>query len=271
MNTLRSFVHRHALILFFAVAYALSWFGNLFEAHSMFPPGPFLAALLVLSLTTGKAGLADFLRRIVRWRVGVRWYALVIGLPITIVCVAIGINLLLGAQLAPARLLPQLGDLLLTFLFILIGIGVGEEPAWRGFALPRLMQGRSTLVASLLLGLFHAVWHLPLFGLEYGRQNGMPWFLSVMAFAVITAWLYNQTQGTLLLPVLFHTTQNMVGKYLFNPSFSGAELIQLWWLMALLWGLVAGAIILVTGADLRRPKSSAPAGLNVGQPVDILL
>src|SRR3954465_10175325 len=101
MNTDRSFVHRHSLLLFFGLAYAFSWWGNLFEAHSMFPLGPFVAALLVLSLTSARAGLADFLRRIVQWRVGLCWYALVIGLPLTIVSVAIGLNLLLGAQLAP--------------------------------------------------------------------------------------------------------------------------------------------------------------------------
>lgn len=134
MNTLRSFVNCHALLLFFGLAYALSWAGNLFESHSMFPFGPFLAALLVLSLTTGKAGLADFLRRIVRWRVGVRWYALVIGLPITIVSVAIGINLLLGAQLAPTFQMPPLADLLANFLVILLFIGVGKNPL--GVALP---------------------------------------------------------------------------------------------------------------------------------------
>ncbi len=216
MNTFLTFINRHALLLFFALAYALSWFGNLFEAHSMFPLGPFLAALLVLELTTGKAGLADFLRRIVRWRVGLRWYALVIGLPITLVSVAIGVNLLLGAQLAPTLHMPPLADLLANFLVILLAVGVGEEPAWRGFALPRFMEGRSTLAASLLLGICHVIWHWPLFGLEYNWQNGAPWLLLVIAYTIVTAWLYNQTAGNLLLPVLFHTTQNMVGKYLFN-------------------------------------------------------
>lgn len=129
------------------------------------------------------------------------------------------------------------------------------------------MQGRSTLAASLLLGICHAIWHWPLFGLEYNWQNGAPWLLSVMAYAIVAAWLYNQTQGNLLLPVLFHTAQNMAGKYLFSPSFSGADLIQLWWLMAMLWCMVAGTIILVTGPNLSRPKSSAPASLYAGQPV----
>lgn len=133
------------------------------------------------------------------------------------------------------------------------------------------MQGRSTLAASLLLGICHAIWHWPLFGLEYNWQNGTPWLLAVMTYAIVTAWLYSQTQGNLLLPVLFHTTQNIVGKYLFNPAFNGAERIQLWWLMALLWCLLAGVIVLVTGTNLSRPKVSVPAGRAVTQPVVSLL
>ncbi len=267
MNRLRSFINRHALILFFGLAYALSWWGNLFEAHSMFPLGPFLAAVLVLSLVSGKAGLVDFLHRIVQWRVGWYWYALVMGLPVTIISVAIGLNLLLGAQLATTFQAPPLADLFGTFVFILIAIGLGEEPAWRGFALPRFMPGRSTLAASLLVGVFHAIWHLPLFGSEYNWQNGAPWFLCVMAFAIVTAWLYNQTAGNLLLPLLFHTAQNMAGKYLFSPAFGGAEQIQLWWLMAILWCVVAGTIFLVTGANLSRQKSAASIVLYAGQPL----
>jgi len=252
VNPILSFMKRHSLIMFFCLAYALSWFGNLFELHSMFPMGPFLAALIMLALTSGKTGIFDFLRQIVQWRVGLRWYALVLLLPPTIIGVAMGLNLLLGAQLANTVQLPPFADLLPTFLFILIGIGLGEEPAWRGFALPRLLIGRTALAAALLLGLLHAIWHLPLFGLEYDMQNGLPWFLSVMAFAIVTTWLYNHTQGNLLLPILFHTAQNLTAGYLFNPTFSGADLIQLWWLMAALWCALAAAIVIATGSNLIR-------------------
>lgn len=269
MNTIRSLVNRHALITFFGLAYILSWWGNLFELHSMFPPGPFLAALLVLALTSGRTGVVDFLRRIGQWRVGWRWYALVLLLPVTIVSGAIGLNLLLDAPLAASVHLPPLSALLPEFLFILLGIGLGEEPAWRGFALPRLMNGRSALAATLLLGVLHVIWHLPLFGLEYNWQNGAPWCLSVMAFAIVTAWLYNQTQGNLLLPLLFHMAQNMAGKYLFSASFTGPALLQLWWLMAALWCVVALSVVIATGKNLTRANSPTPVGAYAGQPVAV--
>ena len=44
--------------------------------------GPFLAALVVLAVTEGKSGVVGLLRRMVRWRVGLQWYAAAHGLPI---------------------------------------------------------------------------------------------------------------------------------------------------------------------------------------------
>ena len=59
----------------------------------------------------------------------------------------------------------------MRFVFIFLWIGLGEEPGWRGFVLPRLLVGRSALSAALILGVIHAVWHLPLFGVEYVAWN----------------------------------------------------------------------------------------------------
>ena len=47
--------------------------------------------------------------------------------------------------------------------------GFGEEVGWRGFALPRLKTGRrSALLAALVLSLFWAAWHVPMFSLAVG-------------------------------------------------------------------------------------------------------
>jgi uncharacterized protein len=45
--------------------------------------GPTLAAFIVTAATQGKAGMRQFLRRYVEWRVGVQWYLIVLlGYPI---------------------------------------------------------------------------------------------------------------------------------------------------------------------------------------------
>jgi membrane protease YdiL (CAAX protease family) len=259
MNAIIGFARRHQLVVFFILVFPLSWFMLVFEPHVLMPLGPLMAALIVLALVSGRAGVADFLRRIVRWRVGWRWYALAIGLPLAAAAVATGLNVLLGASYAFDRF-PTAMDLLGASVFIVLAIGLGEEPAWRGFVLPRLMIGRSVLGASLLLGLIHIVWHYPLFGLEYNLQNGLPWALSVIAISVVTAWMYIRTNGNLLLPVLLHSTVNISARTTF-ALFSGSDVIQLYWL----WGgfivVAAVVVIMVAGPDFRRKGAVSPVGI----------
>ena len=253
MNKFTSFVKRYSLPIFFLLAYALSWFPSLFEEHSILPIGPLFAALIVLAFFGGSQ-VKDFLRHIVLWRVGAGWYALVLLLPIVTTGGAVGLNLLFGARLQASVSAPILSDLIGTLLFILIFIGLGEEAAWRGFALPRLMTGRSALSASLLLAILHIIWHLPHFGSEFDSTNILPWGLGLFAFTIITTWMYNRTQGSLLLPILFHTSVNVTAKYLFNPLFAGVDLIHLWWLWSGLWWVVALAVYMLDRQHLNEPK-----------------
>jgi membrane protease YdiL (CAAX protease family) len=248
------------LVIFFSLAYALSWSISLLEPHSLLPLGPLLAALLVLPFAAGRAGVKDFLSRIVRWRVGLRWYMLALGLPLALFAAAFGLNVLLGADAPMWYRVPPLAELPGLLLFILIAIGLGEEPAWRGFALPRLSAGRSALAGGLLLFALHAVWHLPLFGLEYDLQNGVPWLLMLMGGTIFSTWMYYRTDGNLLLPVLFHTSVNIGAKYLFNPLFGGADMLRLWWLIGGVWLLVGCALVVTYGRELgRAPARPAEA------------
>jgi membrane protease YdiL (CAAX protease family) len=226
--------------------------------------------LIVLALISGRAGLLDFLRRIVQWRVGLRWYALALLLPVALTSTAVGLNLLFGAQWLSADRMPSMSDLPMAFLFIMLFIGLGEEPAWRGFALPRLMAKHTALTASLLVGLLHMLWHLPLFGLEFDWQNGPPWALAVVASAIVTTWMVNHTRNSLLLPIFMHTSVNVVAQYLFNPLFGGADLIQLYWLWGGLWCIVALAIVALAGKELGRATVVMPA-LQAAQRAEALL
>jgi len=82
-----------------------------------------------------------------------------------------------------------------------------EEIGWRGFALPRLQYRRTALIASLVLGTLHALWHLPLWstGDPYNQLSLHPAFvIQVIAVAVLYTWTYLQRHQThLLLTALF--------------------------------------------------------------------
>ncbi len=220
----------HPLTSYFVLAFAFTWISQVLtlvvwhvpELLALLPGpfvGPTLSAFLLTGLLEGKAGVHRLLARYVRWRVPVQWYVVVLlGLPVAF---------LLSALLLPGALsafqVPTLafGLQLLGFSLFIFFLGgpLGEEPGWRGFALPRLEQRFGPLFGSLILGVFHALWHLPLFLLIPGYDRvGTGWLLislgfgeflvSIVGLTVIFTWVFNNTRGSLLLTMLLHTSAN---------------------------------------------------------------
>src|SRR5215207_1689298 len=153
-----SLIRGHPLVAFFALAYALTWWASILYAvypnpFPVFPYGPFLAALIVTGLTLGKGGVKELLSRLVKWRVGLKWYLVAFLLPVVLAVGAVYLNVLLGAGAPSSGQLASWPSLFVLFpLTLLIGGPLGEEPGWRGYALPHLQSGRSALLASLILG-----------------------------------------------------------------------------------------------------------------------
>ena len=181
MTYLVSLIKKYPLITFFVLACALSWWPWILYDLDLLPTpivgfGPFLAALIVLAVTRGKTGVVGLLGRLVRWRVGLRWYAAALLLPVVVALSAAAINFfVLGAQAtSSAAELGGLPSLISTFFILLLIPGIGgtwEEPGFRGYALPRLQIGRSALFAGLILGVLWAFWHLPFFITELDHWN----------------------------------------------------------------------------------------------------
>ena len=152
----------------------------------------------------------------------------------------------------------KLRELPERFLFILLFIGLGEEPGWRGFALPHLQTKHSPLIASLILAPVWALWHLPLIGNEFPWPIVLPFVLSVFGATLMLTWLFNRTKGSVLLPMLFHATVNTVGAGMIFPLFSGESLVLLWWIYGSAWLCAGFAAILLraNGRGTRLPCRS---------------
>ena len=116
------------------------------------------------------------------------------------------------------------------FLFIFLFIGLGEEPGWRGFALPELQRRYSPLLASLILAPIWAIWHLPLVGNEFPWPIVPVFLLSLFGATFMLTWFFNRTNGSVLLPMLFHATVNSVGAGLIFSLFAGQALTALWYI-----------------------------------------
>ncbi len=182
---------------------------------------PTISATIITYMLSRWTGLGDLYSRIVRWRFGVQWYALVvIGVPLIGYVVS-----RLAAE--PVRYDLSTPLLVLTFLLGQLILGpLGEELGWRGFALPRLLQRFSPLGASLLLGAIWGVWHLPSFFVSSLVQSSLtiPLFLfGALCMSILATWLYLHTGGSVLITVLFHLAFN-AALNAFGASFAGFTL-----------------------------------------------
>jgi len=175
------------------LAFALAWWiwilyaFNIIFLGPIFALGPLLAAIIVTVLTGGKAGLKALLSRMVRWRVGLRWYAAALGLPVGVYLFALSLNVLSGANASTAE---QFGSWYLIFplfafslLFPLSG-AFGEELGWRGYALPRVQARVSALAAALIIGVIQTAWHLPLF-ISYPSAPLVPVILGYLGLGIL--------------------------------------------------------------------------------------
>jgi len=267
-------IRQHPLITFFVLAFGLTWLVWVPRALGLSvgvldPISTYLVAMsavLAALLTGGRKALRDLGARLRRWRVGWPWYlVLLIGPPAFSLTVGAVVVLLGGTWSAalPSPLYQFSWALLVTFLlFSALTDGLGEEVGWRGFALPRLLSRTSPWVASLLLGVLWALWHLPLIWTEGKPLFGHPvWLLliDIVAKSVLFTWVFLRTNGSLLIAVLFHATTNVFAVSPMVPT-SGDLTLPLV-AAALKWVLVA--LVLVDWANTLAAK---PAGRGVGTP-----
>jgi uncharacterized protein len=170
--------------------------------------GPTIAALVLIGLRDGRAGLGRFLRRLLQWRLG--WWYLTVLLPLPVVLIAATYAVVTG-QADWAFAAPW--HWLLAPVALATGVIAGgmEELGWRGYLLPLMQARMSALTASIGIGVLWALWHAPLFLLGSASQASFPpgWYLlQTVALSVILTWLYNDSRGSLLLAVLFHGAVN---------------------------------------------------------------
>jgi membrane protease YdiL (CAAX protease family) len=253
-------IKRHPIVAFFVLAYAISWFGWPLYAAGVWPipflaTGPLLAALIVIPITRGRAGLRELGSRMIRWRVRWYWYAVAIGLPLTVMLITVGLNVALGAGAPSLAGAGSLSTILMVFAVRLIDPlngPMGEEPGWRGFALPGLQGGRSPLVATLILAPLIAGWHLPLAFVASMKPLD---FLGPFAFAFVATWLFDHTGGSVLMTIVLHATEGTIHP---NDLWSvGAAAAQAQAIYPVVWFALAIGLVIFDRKFWRGP---APSG-----------
>lgn len=270
-------VERHALLIFFGLAFALSW--SLWAPlwlptfgvqglpvvpfhHALGAFGPFAAAFIVTGLESGRVGMWELVQRLWLWRGRLGWVFVALLGPFVLLVAAmlaawaIGGEALSLAGVGVSREFPQFS--LLGFLvYNVFTFGYGEETGWRGYALPRLQVRYSALVATLLLTVGWALWHVPLFlyrsgYTEMGLSGVGGWVLSLLTGAVLLTWLFNSSRGSLLVVALFHATVDIA----FTSDIASPFIVAATGVLITLWGL---AVLVIAG-----PRTLSRTGKVVG-------
>lgn len=222
-----SLIKRFPLLSYFLLAYVFTWAIEVpmalgirgaidfhlplwVEALAAF--GPFAAAVIVLRVTRGSPGVRELLDSLCRWRVSPLWFAATVLPPFVVMLAALGMTGQLDKLFSGALLrdLMDAGKLMeLIFISSLIR-GIGEEPGWRGYALPVLRGRHGPLMASLLLWPVWTLWHLPSFLArpEFAAGAAIGFALGILAATAWTTLLYDKTRSVLML-VLWHTLVNI--------------------------------------------------------------
>src|SRR5829696_2459706 len=240
-----SLVKRHPIITFFVLTYVIAW--GLIPFWTFQAGAPFIAALIVIPLTQGLSGLKELRLRMIRWRVKWYWYVVAIGLPLAVVLLTAGLNVALGASAPSLAGVGTVTTVLMMFAVRLVNPGdgaLGEEPGWRGVALPGLQSTLSPLVSTLILGVLVTGWHVPLLFLEDGllQPSIIAGFL-LGSFAVTFwyTWLFNHTGGSVLMTIASHAAQGTIQIGALWPA--GADFAQATLLNSVLLSVLAIGLV----------------------------
>nr|WP_201305840.1 type II CAAX endopeptidase family protein [Streptomyces sp. GF20] len=227
--------------------------------------GPIGAAFAMTALVDGRPGLRAWVRRLWRWRVAGRWYAItLLGVPVGMLVTGLAFS---GGQVA-APSAAALSAIVPVLLFQIVTTGLAEEPGWRDFALPRLQSRFSPLRAAFILGPLWGAWHLPLFLTEWGGYPEASWtrplvFLGFcVAFNVVMSWVFNRTGQSVPLSILMHVGANTFASVMWAEMFPGldGELA----LIAMGSGAAVAATAIVIATRGRLGYAPSPADLSSG-------
>jgi membrane protease YdiL (CAAX protease family) len=270
---MKAFLKKYQIIIFFALAFIISWYPWYTGGVGFKTAGPSYAGLIVVALVGGWAGINEMLRRLAHWRVGiVLWAAALFG-PLMIVLTAIGIHVLAGGE-APNFLIWKQEPLMVPVLMLILispmgGAGGEEYFGWRGYAQPKLQEklGRwAPLLTSLIIGVVWTVWHLPEFYNPASTQYALGWsgfaplIIMEISNSIFMTWLFNKTGGSVLVAgVIWHlmidtfsttllsdfTVTGMLSSEMVQPI--NMELIMT---LAVIISILALALVLVTKGQL---------------------
>ena len=202
--------------------------------------GPALSAIYLVRTTQEKGERREFWQRVVDYkRVPWRWLLASLFIPLLIAILTVLIAPFFTAEYSnwqPMWLVFQNPLILVFFLVSALLFGpLPEEIGWRGYGLESLQTKYSAVQSSLIVGLFWALWHIPLFltkdsafAATYPLFSPRFWLwgISLLSISIIMTWIFNHTGKSTLTAILFHFSMSATsGFFSFQSQMQSIMLI----------------------------------------------
>ena len=270
-----NFIRNHQILLYFILTFSISWGlilvliaingmpGTVADAQAQLPftimvflSGPLISGLLMIGLIDGKKGFNDLISRLLKWKIGVVWYAFAL-LTTPLVFVAVHYLLSLVSPIyTPGFLGPNGTTLLLMSIMSGIMVGFCEEIGWFGFVIPKLRLRYGILTTGLLVGVIWGAWHIMandiwaiqtysggLNPVVYAVLSGISFLIGQLPpFRLLMVWVYENT-GSLLVTMVMHFSLTACSIAFSPTSMSGWQVFIYSLSVAAAMWLVAGAVV----------------------------
>lgn len=248
-------VREHPVLAFAFLACLFGW--SIFMAAFLgfasnpvnLPIGPVLAALVVASCQ-GSAERRAWGCRLRSWRGAPKWYLLAVLAPALLHLINVLINQVLGAPLPTGAQLAHWPEVPVTFVVMLVLVGIGEEGGWIAFAAPLVLRSHGILGAWVVLSAMRVVWHLPMM-----LSGDLSWVIGIVgntAFTMVALQVFILSGGRWSLVAVWHASVNAFGGAFFFTMVSGQDEANLDLLLAGGYAVLAAAMYFAGGRRRRR-------------------
>lgn len=281
MTTIKDIIKRHAVLTYFVLTFIFTW-GCM--ALAIYPGGfpiteeqfetagalvyvamlvgPSGAAILLIGFLDGRAGFHELLSRLIRWRVGVRWYAVaLLAAPLMITSILFVLSFI-SSEFRPAIFTAD--DKLAVLLSSAaagLAVGLFEELGWTGFAVPRMKRRYGVLTTGIIVGIVWGAWHFLPFWKSDTFSAALPLILLLgqlfswlPPYRMLMVWVYGRTES-LLLSILMHASLMASLSALVPTELTGTTLLT--WILT--WAAALWVIVAVVAMSNRRRFSRQPA------------
>lgn len=206
-----------------------------FVGTTLIKYSPTIAAFMLVAFTAGRQAIRNLAGRFLIWRVGVNWYVAAILIPLFVDnVIPLGIYKLMGGNAVikfdiSFAAIPATAVLFARFFFA--GGGMGEEFGWRGYLTPLLQLKYSVVTTAIIVGILWAAWHFPnyYFGTHSLTEHlylHSHKILRAVCQAIVYAWIFNRTGGSVLLVAIMHGCVNtFANSHTIEPIVENSHLI----------------------------------------------